>query len=223
MDPDRKSIQRTDFGTSRRGYDREAVDSHLREVADAVEALKAGAGVRPSSTANVAAERVQAIVDAAEASAREIEARAHEEGRRVQAAAAEDVARAKEAAARVAERAAALERELESLIADLRAAAPVTSPEPAPPDAEPAVVEEVEEVEEVVADAEAPAPAAEAVADARKAGALEGRPNEGARLIALNMALSGTPREETARYLRENFDLAAPDELLDDVYAKAGR
>ena len=31
--------------------------------------------------------------------------------------------------------------------------------------------------------------------------------NEGARLIALNMALSGTPREETARYLNDNFEL----------------
>jgi hypothetical protein len=36
------------------------------------------------------------------------------------------------------------------------------------------------------------------------------------------MALSGTPREETARYLRENYDLENQDALLDDVYAKAG-
>jgi hypothetical protein len=43
----------------------------------------------------------------------------------------------------------------------------------------------------------------------------------GARLIALNMALSGTPREETARYLAEHFTLADPDALLDDVYTRA--
>jgi DivIVA domain-containing protein len=42
---------------------------------------------------------------------------------------------------------------------------------------------------------------------------------EGARLIALNMALNGTPREETARYLNENFSLADSDGLLDEVYA----
>ena len=42
---------------------------------------------------------------------------------------------------------------------------------------------------------------------------------EGARLIALNMALNGTPREETDRYLAENFDLADRDALLDEVYA----
>ena len=45
----------------------------------------------------------------------------------------------------------------------------------------------------------------------------------GARLIALNMALSGTPREETARYLAEHFSLADADALLDDVYDRAGR
>jgi hypothetical protein len=53
----------------------------------------------------------------------------------------------------------------------------------------------------------------EPVADADEAGV---------RLIALNMALSGTPREETARYLREQFELADPDRLLDDVYERAG-
>jgi len=42
---------------------------------------------------------------------------------------------------------------------------------------------------------------------------------EGARLIALNMALKGTPREETDRYLAENFQLPDRDGLLDEVYA----
>jgi len=42
---------------------------------------------------------------------------------------------------------------------------------------------------------------------------------EGARLVALNMALNGTPREETDRYLAENFDLADRQSLLDEVYA----
>ena len=46
--------------------------------------------------------------------------------------------------------------------------------------------------------------------------------NEGARVIALNMALSGSTREETAAYLAENFELDDPDALLDDVYARAG-
>jgi DivIVA domain-containing protein len=42
---------------------------------------------------------------------------------------------------------------------------------------------------------------------------------EGARLIALNMALNGTPREETDRYLAENFQLADRGALLDEVYS----
>jgi hypothetical protein len=42
---------------------------------------------------------------------------------------------------------------------------------------------------------------------------------EGARLIALNMALNGTPRDETERYLAENFQLPDRDGLLDEVYA----
>jgi hypothetical protein len=45
---------------------------------------------------------------------------------------------------------------------------------------------------------------------------------EGARVVALNMALSGRPRDETARYLRENYELDDPGPLLDDVYARAG-
>jgi hypothetical protein len=42
---------------------------------------------------------------------------------------------------------------------------------------------------------------------------------EGARLIALNMALNGQSREETDKYLAENFDLSDRDALLDEVYA----
>jgi DivIVA domain-containing protein len=43
--------------------------------------------------------------------------------------------------------------------------------------------------------------------------------DDGARLIALNMALNGTPREETDRYLAENFRLTDRRGLLDEVYA----
>ena len=45
---------------------------------------------------------------------------------------------------------------------------------------------------------------------------------EGARLIALNMALNGQSREETDQYLRDNFDLADRDSLLDEVYESVG-
>ncbi|MDQ6750857.1 MAG: DivIVA domain-containing protein [Actinomycetota bacterium] len=49
-----------------------------------------------------------------------------------------------------------------------------------------------------------------------------GDDSEGARLIALNMALNGTPREETDRYLAENFELNDRAGLLNEVYDRLG-
>ena len=46
-----------------------------------------------------------------------------------------------------------------------------------------------------------------------------GGDDDGARLIALNMALNGTPREETDRYLADNFKLTDRRGLLDEVYS----
>ncbi|HWF25734.1 MAG TPA: DivIVA domain-containing protein [Solirubrobacteraceae bacterium] len=64
-----------------------------------------------------------------------------------------------------------------------------------------------------LADAEADTAESEAVAE-------DGSDDtEGARLIALNMALNGTPREETDRYLADNFRLVDRRGLLDEVYA----
>jgi hypothetical protein len=42
---------------------------------------------------------------------------------------------------------------------------------------------------------------------------------EGARLVALNMALNGDPRAAVDKYLAENFDLSDRAALLDEVYA----
>ncbi len=50
---------------------------------------------------------------------------------------------------------------------------------------------------------------------------LEPQKNEdldGARLVALNMALSGEPREQTDRYLADSFQLSDRAKLLDEVY-----
>ena len=81
--------------------------------------------------------------------------------------------------------------------------------------------------------APAPPPAAPpepaAVAEARRAGrrsraaragAGGGRGDlDGARLVALNMALNGESRAETERYLAENFELPDRLKLIDEVYA----
>jgi DivIVA domain-containing protein len=67
----------------------------------------------------------------------------------------------------------------------------------------------------------APAASAEPVEDASPAAVQDSSETdelEGARLVALNMALNGTSRQETDRYLALNFDLQDRQGLLDDVY-----
>jgi DivIVA domain-containing protein len=106
-----------------------------------------------------------------------------------------------------------------------------------PVDAEPEIVAEVEEeivvvgtngdsgiadYDEETAEDEGAEVAEEASAPQSSSGGRSIRGAEGARLIALNMALNGTPRDETARYLAQNFDLDDQDALLDEVYARVG-
>jgi DivIVA domain-containing protein len=69
----------------------------------------------------------------------------------------------------------------------------------------------------------APAPQpvqAVAAAHAEEAAAQAGGADvDGARLIALNMALNGESRNDTERYLAENFQLPDRLKLIDEVYA----
>jgi DivIVA domain-containing protein len=195
---DRDGIERPDFPTGRRGYDPDAVHAHLRRVADEFEALRDRAQ-RPPEPPPLSAgtsEQVRVILEAAERSAAELRAKAGEE-------AGAHVARVEEAAQGMLARLGELERQLGGLVAGLEklrdqvaAAAPAAQPEPAPE----------------------PAPAPEPLPDPAANG-----DEAGARLIALNMALGGSPRDETARYLAEHFSLADPEALLDDVYARAGQ
>jgi hypothetical protein len=50
-------------------------------------------------------------------------------------------------------------------------------------------------------------------------GAAGGGDLDGARLIALNMALNGESRADTERYLAENFQLPDRLKLIDEVYS----
>jgi DivIVA domain-containing protein len=253
---DRQDIEKRDFPIGRRGYDPDAVDAHLREIAEEVEALRRQAATSAphddASLAATASEQVKAIVDAAETTAAGIQREAEERARDIRQQAADEAdetrdgaaSQAREHVAKVVEatsvmllRVDAIEGELgglleslrtgaNGLIADLallqgnvgelRAAAtgnagdglveeaPADAAvEPEAADAEPQSVEEKEPtVEESPADADGD--------------------SEGARLIALNMALNGTPREDTERYLADNFDIPDRDALLDEVYARVG-
>jgi len=188
------------------------------------------------SAAETAADKVRAIVDAAERSATELEEAARTEARRIRADAEreteEQLRRMQAAADRLAARADDLEGALEQLagrvreaiatlredLRDLRAAPAAPGPDKA---AKPEVV--AEPVPEVDAELE-PAVVAEPEPELAEPDPAPAPPggSEGARVIALNMALGGSTREETARYLDENFELDDRDALLDDVYARAG-
>jgi DivIVA domain-containing protein len=104
-----------------------------------------------------------------------------------------------------------------------------SAPAPAPVPVPPAPPVESMPLEAPLPSESAPAPARpgfeplEAPASAPEPvgvrGGSDGGDVEGARLIALNMALNGQDRDETDRYLAENFDLADRKGLLDEVYA----
>jgi hypothetical protein len=68
---------------------------------------------------------------------------------------------------------------------------------------------------DVHADPEAPA----STDSAQAAVVAENGDLDGARLVALNMALNGEPREDADRYLAENYQLADRAKLIDEVYA----
>ena len=203
-----------------------------------------------SSLAQTASEQVRLIVEAAEQSASEIEREAELEARQLrqdarEAAeklrsdagqqAREHVDSVSDAARSMLERVETMQRELAELTEALRsgtskvnadlgllsssvqevraasAGGPATAAAPDP-------VEAFEPEPEPV---DAGAEASDDAGDSN--GASGGADEEGARLIALNMALNGTPREETEAYLADNFDLDDPQALLDDVYARAGQ
>jgi hypothetical protein len=67
--------------------------------------------------------------------------------------------------------------------------------------------------------APAPAPAEAGAPQQTAPAAASGTDLDGARLIALNMALNGESRADTERYLSKNFQLADQATLIDEVYA----
>jgi DivIVA domain-containing protein len=276
---DRQSIEKRDFPIGRRGYEPEAVDAFLGQLADEVDALQRAQSRRSTeSLAQAASEQVRAIVEAAESSAADIERAAEDEASQIRAEASRDAERTRteavdkardhvgsvsEATATMLQRVTAMQTELDGLIENLRTGANRVSadlallegnmaelytasgarteapPEPEPPafsaiasetlaepapepviepevdavftEAEPELEPDVNGLESAIAEPSAPPVAAEPEE--------EDADLEGARLIALNMALNGQSREETDRYLAENFDLPNRDRLLDEVYA----
>ena len=246
---DRQTIEKRDFPIGRRGYDPAAVDAHLQMLADEFEALKRSAqrtsSRTDSSLAQAASEQVRLIVEAAEQSAADIEQEAELEARKLRQDAREQAERLRneagqqarehvdsvsEAARAMLERVESMQRELtdtlrsgtskvnadlsllSASVGEVRAASAASVTTAAAPLAD--GDDDLEPEEQV------PTEVPEEPADGDSG---DGNDEEGARLIALNMALNGTPREETEAYLADNFELDDPQALLDDVYARAGQ
>jgi len=257
VDFDRQAIERKDFPIGRRGYDPDAVDSHLRALAAEFDELQRTAvtGGADISLASTAGSQVQSILEAAETAAAEIERHALESARQVREAADGDAERTREqailkaqahvaAVAQVAagllERVGSMDAEVNALVESLRAGAGRLAGDLAAVEggmgalydaasgrpeqgAEPAAVSFDTELDQAIT---APAPIAPPAAapqaaqeEAAPVAADAGGDLDGARLIALNMALNGESRADTERYLAENFKLPDRLGLIDEVYA----
>jgi DivIVA domain-containing protein len=204
---DRDEIERQDFPAARRGYDPTAVDAHLRHVADEFDAI---ARQRPRpSLAEGASSQVRAILEAAETSARQMRDDAGRE-------ASDQVERVEDAAKGLLDKLDRLQGELDRLLDGLKSTAETLA----------GSLEELSRDVGTLGATVTPNEPAEPPAPAPTAPPSNGARSDdeaGARLVALNMALEGTPREETARFLGEHYALPELDALLDDVYTSAGR
>jgi DivIVA domain-containing protein len=238
---ERQDIERRDFPVSRRGYDPKAVDAHLRRVAEQLEQLARSPAI-PDTLASASSDQVRAIVAAAETTSAEITRQAQEEADRTRREATtqarEHVGRVAEATRMMLQRLDAMEGELGAMVESLRTGAERLTadldllqgsagelraagrPDPDVSGPAPVVEDFADEVE--VEEAPEPPPPAEPEPQLQAPAADEPADAEGARLIALNMALSGTPRAQADRYLAENFDLDDREGLLDDVYSRVG-
>jgi DivIVA domain-containing protein len=240
---DRQRIARKDFPIGRRGYDPEQVDAHLAALADEVEGLRRSSPRGPETLAANASEHVRAIVEAAETSAAEIQRHAAQEAQAIRGEASaeakaargqarnearEYVAKVAQVTAAMLERLEVVQNEVTGLIESLRASGSRLS----------AGLQTLERELEALSGSDpggAPQPVAGAP-ELREAEPLEDEVQvqetsekvhgdalagdlDDARLVALNMALNGSSREDTERHLAENFKLRDRRRLVDEVYA----
>jgi DivIVA domain-containing protein len=236
---DRTSITRRDFPTNRRGYDPAAVDAHLAALADEVQALERRAVASSTPLAAATGEQVRAIVEAAERSVAGMRTDAETEAR-------EHVARVAEAADELRAKLEQAERDVTSVLTHLRegvgrlhddllalqagAVALGASAEPMPPAAEAEAPEEDVRAPRPLRSVPAPEPEPEPerapdpdVPEAAPPPAAAGSDDtDAARIVALDLALSGTPREEADRIIAGQYSVADRSALLDEVYAAVG-
>jgi hypothetical protein len=186
-------IVRDDFPSAPDGYDRKAVDAHLRAIADE---MPVASGVSA---------QIQGIVSAAESAAAEIIKRARETATRVSAERTRD--EVADALDGLRARIEAVDGAVAELLAELRSRAEAIG----------AALSEVSGDQAPAAEAASPEPIAAPPppSDVDEAALAD------ARLVALDMALGGRSRAEIDAYLAENFELADRSGLLDEVVEAA--
>jgi DivIVA domain-containing protein len=225
-------IVRSDFPTSRKGYDPNAVDAHLREVAKQVEQAD-----EPASLADVAAQKVGSIVEAAEAKAKEIEADARREADELLSnardQARDQLERAQRSVANLIGQADDLRQRIGAMAEDViggqgsRAETepgpePVPEPMPPEPEVDPTPVTVPEPAPPLEPEPEPPSipePGPEPPTPA----AANGADDQAARLVAMKMVLDGSSRDDIAKHLAANYELSDTDQLLDAVFERAGK
>ncbi len=159
--------------------------------------------------------QVSGAIDAAEGRAAEIEQEARE---KAEAILADARAEAKRILDRAQSAVAGLAAEISGEVPEPPAPAPQPGPDPVPEpeppgDPEPAPDSVPEPTPLPEPPSEEPPPAA----------AENGNGNiDGARLVAMKMALEGASREEVAEQLADAHGLNDSDALLDDVFTRAG-
>jgi hypothetical protein len=231
---DRHSIEKRDFPITRKGYDTAAVDAHLRALAGAVEELQSALGQRDGSLAASAASQVEGILQAAQATAADIERQAREQARALReqttAQASSHLQAVSQATAALAGQVQSMDGEVGSLLERLRGAgkrlaadlAALEGGGGAANDAAPVPASPPQPIELTAAEPAAHEPPA-SVGHEPVQVEMEPEPAEedldGARLVALNMALNGESRQDTERYLSQHFGLSESAQLLDEVYA----
>ena len=225
---DRASITEAKFAQAVDGLDRGDVRRHLEAIADALEDSTATAAAneeaaricrRATQVAEAQLARVRvAVADLLERVA-SLELGVQDAQRSVRETGEQLAQRLEESAAPLVgllrERAEAVAEELDLLATEIDApslAAAATAEPPADADGQ--------QPRTGLASGDR-ADAAAQLADVPLEPASTRASVEAARLVALNLALAGTAREETERHLREELGLADPAAILDEAYARA--
>jgi DivIVA domain-containing protein len=245
---DRLSVTRTDFPLSRRGYDRIAVDRHLDELARELELLqRPSIGASASAQVQSILDAAEAGAAEIERRAWEEAGRVQDAADQALVRAREQVGALGAASHALRERLESLLAEVDALEGTLgvmsaeAAPAPETqeiaAPEPQDTVAFEPVLEEEPAVEApVTLEREGRFGREPQPADGRTGWFAQGPPGwtrhagatthaaateearESARLVALNMADGGQPREAADRYLAGLYAPAEREAILDEIY-----